>query len=221
VEQLFQSLWYNYCANKGTTSTIYWIEKVGMNRGKFLGALKALVTSNWVTLDTRDNFSSIGLNELKLLQFVSQNELDTVRYSMRFYKYLPYANQSTQHGLATVRVFGKPTERKLSRPGMEIGAKSMFSFDRTALNKHYGMVREEARKGVEKTLQQHPQMADDHANYAEVVDGIIEHLASEDVVCNMGVNYVDSRGRAIKSHLDKVMNPIGFKVARALLVIPD
>jgi len=220
IEEMFQSLWYNYCANKGSTSTLHWMGKCAI-RGEFLGGLRALIQANWVIMDTRQNFSSISLNEQKLLEFVTSSELEEVRFAKRFYKYLPYANTSEQDGMATVHTLGSSTNTKLSRPGMEVGAKSLFSFDRSALNKHFDRIKIEARKGIEETLAKHPQMQHDQANYAEVMDEIISHLATEDVVCNMGVNYVDSRGRAIKSHLSKVMNPIGFKVARALLVIPE
>jgi hypothetical protein len=220
IEEMFHSLWYNYCSNKGSTSTIHWMGKCS-SKAEFLGGLRALIQASWVTMDTRQNFSSISLNELKLLEFVSAEELEEVRFAKRFYKYLPYANTSEQDGMATVRTLGSSTNTKLSRPGMEVGAKSLFSFDRSALNKHFNRIKIEARKGIEETLAKHPQMNDDQANYAEVMDEIISHLATEDIVCNMGVNHVDSRGRAIKSHLSKVMNPIGFKVARALLVIPE
>lgn len=222
IEQMWNSLWFNYCANLGTTSSIYWMEKLGPENTKsYLSALASLQASGWIVMDTRSNFSSIALNTEKLLEYITEEELSEIRYLKRFDKYLPHVDESVQHGLAEVYVKGKPTGRKLSRSGMEVGAKSQFTFDRAALTKHFDVVRADVRKGIENTLEKHPQMADDGANYAEILDGVLEHLANETVVCNMGVNKVDSRGRAIKSHLDKIMNPVGFKMARALLVIPE
>lgn len=221
IESMWHSLWVNYCAKTQGTSTIFWMERAGTEYKKhYLTALKGLQVAGWIQISTKDNYSSAVLSESKLLEFVSSEELAQVRFEKRFVKYLPFASTSTQNGLATVRVNGKATNRKLPRAGMEVGAKSTFSYDRDAMNTDYDLVRKECRKGIEKTLKQHPQMAHDEANYAEVMDSILEYIATTDIQCNMGSNHVDSRGRAIKTNLDKVMNPVGYKVARALLVIP-
>jgi hypothetical protein len=188
----------------------------------FLSCIASLTRSGWVVLDTRMNFQSIKINSLKVLQNVTQDELDSIRLTKRFYKYLPYVDNTEQNGKAVVKVFGKSTARKLDRVGMEVGAKSVFQLDAVAMAEDFDIVRSEARKGIENTLLEHPLMAQDRANYSEVMDEILFHLVENpQEKFNMGVNYVDSRGRAIKSHLSKVMNPIGFKVARALLVIPE
>jgi hypothetical protein len=222
MEQLWQSLWHNYCAKTQGTSSLYWLERLGpINTTNYLSALKGLQDAGWIRMDTRDNYSSIHLCESKLFEFVTEEELLQVRFNKRFLKYLPYTNTSTQSGRSTVFANGKATNRKLNRPGMEIGAKSTFNFDRNALANHFELVKTEARKGIDKTVIKHPTMLDDEANYSDVMDSILEYLLDTDIECNMGINNVDSRGRAIKSHLDKVMNPIGFKVARALLVIPE
>jgi hypothetical protein len=104
---------------------------------------------------------------------------------------------------------------------MEVGAKSLFQFDRKALIRNLEAITEQANKGMKELLTKYPEMQSDEANYGEIVESIIDYLVDNEVTCNMGVNNVDSRGRAIKSHLSKVMNPIGFKVARCLLVIPE
>lgn len=222
VKQMWSSLWHNYCANKGKTSTIYWLERAGPENAKdFLEALKVLQTADWVTIKSSENYSDIQLNEGKLLkQGITLSELDSVRFDKRFDKYLPIEDTSTQDGLAAVRVNGKYTNRKLSRPGMEKGAKSAFTFDRKTLLRHLDAVVGEANKGMNKVLAEFPELKHDEANYAEVVEEIVKYLAVNKVTCNMGINNVDSRGRAIKSALRKVMNPIGFKTARALVTIP-
>jgi hypothetical protein len=221
MESMWHSLWVNYCAKTQGTSTIHWLEVVGTkHKRNYLSALKGLQNAGWIIINTRDNYSSAVLSESKLLEFVSAEELSQVRFEKRFIKYLPFASTSNQNGLATVRVNGKATDRKLPRVGMEVGAKSVFSYDRNAMVRDYDLVRTECRKGIEKTLVKHPQMAHDEANYGEVMDSILEYIATTNIECNMGTNHVDSRGRAIKTNLDKVMNPVGYKVARALLVIP-
>lgn len=222
IERMWQSLWVHYCANKGSTSTIHWLEQVGAEYSReFLQCLNILQQGEWVIINTSDNFSSAMLNEIKLLEFVSEEELTQVRFNKRFEKYLPFANTTTQYGKATVVANQVRTKRKLNRPGMEVGAKSLFSFDRNVLAENFTSIVETANKGMLEVLTKYPEMKSDEANYAEIVEGIIGYLVNNEVVCNMGINNVDSRGRAIKSHLSKVMNPIGFKVARCLLVIPE
>jgi hypothetical protein len=222
VIRMWNSLWLHYCANKGSTSTIYWLEQAGAkNSREFLQCLKILVQGEWLIVTTSDNFSSVMLNEAKLLEHVSEEELTQVRFNNRFEKYLPYADTTTQHGKATVIANKVRTNRKLNRPGMEVGAKSQFQFDRKALARNLEAITKQANKGMKELLTKYPEMQSDEANYGEIVEGIIDYLVDNEVTCNMGVNNVDSRGRAIKSHLAKVMNPIGFKVARCLLVIPE
>ena len=223
IEDMWSSLWSNYCAKMKGTSTIHWMEIAGTaNKNHYISAIKALQNAGWLIIDTRDNYSSVQLADSKLLEFVSEEELTQVRFNKRFVKYLPFASTSSQNGLATVKVNGKPTNRKLPRGGMEVGAKSVFTYDKRAMLEDFDSIKSECRKGIEKTLAKHAKtMALDEANYSEIMDSILDYIATEDVVCNMGTNHVDSRGRAIKSNLDKVMNPVGFKVARALIVIPD
>jgi hypothetical protein len=222
VIRMWASLWVHYCANKGSTSTIYWLEQAGAgNSREFLQCLKILVQGGWLIVETSDNFSSAMLNESKLLEHVSDEELTQVRFNNRFEKYLPYADTTTQNGKASVVANQKRTNRKLNRPGMEVGAKSQFQFDRKALARNLEAITEEANKGMKELLTKYPEMQSDEANYGEIVESIIDYLVDNEVTCNMGINNVDSRGRAIKSHLAKVMNPIGFKVARCLLVIPE
>jgi hypothetical protein len=222
ITRMWNSLWLHYCANKGSTSTIHWLEQAGANNAKeFLLCLNILSQGGWIIIETSDNFSSAMLNEIKLLEHVSEEELTQVRFNNRFEKYLPYTDTTTQNGKASVVANQKRTNRKLNRPGMEVGAKSQFQFDRKALARNLEAITEQANKGMKELLTKYPEMQSDEANYGEVVESIIAYLVDNEVTCNMGVNNVDSRGRAIKSHLGKVMNPIGFKVARCLLVIPE
>ena len=222
MESMWNSLWVNYCAHLKGTSSIYWMEKAGVQyKHEYLKALKGMQNGGWIIITTRDNYSSVVLSTAKLLEFVSEEELTQVRFNKRFVKYLPFASTSSQKGLATVRVNKRTTSSKMLRAGMEVGAKSVFLYDKVALTSDFDIIKTECRKGIEETLAKHPTMGIDEANYSEIMDSILDYISVEDVQCNMGTNHVDSRGRAIKSNLDKVMNPIGFKVARALIVMPN
>lgn len=222
LEQMWHSLWHHYCANLGTTSTIHWIKQAGKGRtAELLSCISILQQGNWIEVHSTDNYSTICLKSDRLLDYVTEDELTQIRFNNRFERYLPTANRTTQHGLATVYANQERTNRKLSRAGMEIGAKSEFHYDQSMLAKHYETVLAESNKGMIKVLDKYPELKNDEANYGDIVEAIIDYLVDNQVTCNMGINNVDSRGRAIKSHLSKVANPIGFKVFRALLVIPE
>ena len=221
LQAMWSSLWHNYCANRSGTSAIYWMEEFGVEYAEhFIACVDNLQNSGWVIVDTTAAYSTITLVESKLLTFVSEEELADIRFSKRFVKYLPYANTTTQHGVAKVRANGKLNGTTLHRPGMEIGAKSTFTYDREALLRNLDDVKAEAGKGMAKVINKYPELLKDPANYGNVVSEIINYVAENEIECNMGVNQCDSRGRAIKSHLSKVANPVGFKAFRALLVIP-
>lgn len=224
LEGLWHSLWHHYCANphQSSTSAISWAEEFGVaHHREYLAALNALQSAGWIVMDTTENWSSVRLNELALLKFVSPEELEDVRFSKRFHKYLPVATFSHNNGIARVRINGKPSELTMYRPGMERGSQSPFYFDREALTANFEDVVGEVNKGMDKVLTRYPELSKDEANYGNVSREIVAYLAEEPLLCNLQYNDVDSRGRAIKGGLRKVFNPIGFKVARALVVIPE
>ena len=222
LQSMWHSMWKHYCANKSSTSTVFWTKQAGAgNTRAFLHCIKILFKSNWIELKTTENYSSIAIKESRLLEFCSLEELDQIRLEVRMVRYLPIVDTTDQHGLGAVYANGVRTDRKLSRPGMQTGAKSVFQIDRTALLNNYEEVLPEVTKGMNKVFLDYPELKSDGANYSEVSEEVLKYLALEDHSFNMGVNNCDSRGRAIKSGLSKVMNPIGFKVARCLLVIPE
>lgn len=219
MEALWSSLWHNYCANEGSTSSIFWLKLFGAeNTEKYIEVIKELIKKGWIETDTNEAFSSIKLSSIKLLEFVSPAELEEIRFAKRFDKYLPVTNKSTQHGVAKVRLNGTSSAKTLQRPGMEIGAKSEFHFDQLSILNNLDAIVEEVNKGIVKTLAKSTKV--DSANYGNVSKEIVEYIATNKITCNMGSNHVDSRGRAIKTGLAKVFNPIGYKTARANLVIP-
>lgn len=222
LQSMFQSLWRHYCANEGDTSLIYWTKQAGPGLTRnFLGAVDILFRYNWVEITYHENYSSIKLAKSKLLEFVNDDELTQIRFNNRFEKYLPHVDTTDQHGKAVVFANQARTSNKLDRPGMQVGAKSVFKLDQRALFANLEEITAEANKGMLELFKKDSTLRNDEANYGDIVESIVEYLVDNSVEFNMGVNNVDSRGRAIKSGLSKVMNPIGFKVARALLVIPE
>ena len=222
LQSMWHSMWKHYCANKSSTSTVFWTVQAGAgNTRVFLHCVKILFKSGWIELKTTENYSSIKLAKSKLLEYVTDEELTQIRFNNRFEKYLPHIDTTNQNGKAAVFVNGQRTDRKLDRLGMEVGAKSTFTLDQQALFTNLEEITPEANKGMLELFKKDSTLRNDEANYGDIVESIVEHLVDNSIEFNMGVNNCDSRGRAIKSGLTKVMNPIGFKVARALLVIPE
>ena len=72
-----------------------------------------------------------------------------------------------------------------------------------------------------KMIIKYPDIIKDQANYREIGTEIVESLIYECGTYNAGPRTSDPRHRDNSGYLDKVGNPVGFKVMRGLLVIPE
>jgi len=68
----------------------------------------------------------------------------------------------------------------------------------------------------------HPQITADHANYRELGTEIVDaYMYAGSTQYNGGPRTSDQRGRNNRGDLSKIGNPVGFKIMRSLLVIPE
>ena len=85
---MFQAVWHNYLINKGPISSAYWHDKFA-NPQVFNIIVMSLSNAGWIksyAIPER-NWLEIHLNEHKLLEFVSHDELEQVRANYKFSKY--------------------------------------------------------------------------------------------------------------------------------------
>lgn len=218
ADKFWNSLWAVYVRNKGTTSSIYWLEQFGEPRAFNVVLLVLKDWINSVAIPAR-NWAEVSLNEDKLLEEFDQNELVAYRKNNKYGKYVLRHKPSQQADLVKVR--GKVQKTGLVRTGFALAANTEFYYDSKALGEHFDGVVQETVKGMAEMRKRYPEIDVDDAAYDVVSETIVTRIMKEPKLYTLGTSYIDSRGRAIKECLSKVANPIGYKCFRALLVIPE
>lgn len=220
AKSMLTALWRNYLTGKGEISGPYWLEKF-QDVKAFNGILKVLSDNKWVVAlsSSAAKFSIIKLNDKKLLEFVSDVELVEIKRQFKYLKYvLDFEEDESTVDVVITNGIAKNTG--LVREGMAKSASTQFSFDSTFADDHYDAIVRNVTKGMAKIREAYPNMSYHSSDYDAVSAEIVHMLLAETNVYNMGFNYIDSRGRAIKSSLAKVGNPIGFKDFRSMMSIP-
>lgn len=233
IENMFSSLWFTYLGkgcrklpNGRMTNTIslpYWAQRIqhplAMNT-----ALKVLAKAGWIWVNTRpnNNWSEAYLCESKLLEYVTQLELDHVRMYGKFNKYkLEFHNLDQDFGAYKMKVGTKIFTVDTPSHGFAKAGKVPFRFDVNAIHNNIDVVVSEVNKGIEKMITKYPNIIDDHANYKEIGKEVVESYMYSDRTYNAGPRTADPRKRNNSGYLNKIGNPVGFKVMRGLLVIPE
>lgn len=216
--KMFKALWFQYLKDKGAISGVYWSERFS-NPSVFNTVLISLSKAGWIkshSIPAR-NWSEIQLNEDKLLQYVSEDELTSVRAHNKFKKYI-LENTPSIKSTAT-RVNGCTKDTGLVREGFMAAGNSAFSYDTEYLEMYAPVIQQNLTKSMDKIAEIYPEMRHDRATYDTISIEIMDYHIHHNGTYTRGNNYNDSRGRAISSSLGKVFNPIGFKDARALIIM--
>ena len=219
-EHMFRALWHNYLKNKGAINIVYWSEQFN-NPTVFNLVLKSLSDAGWITCHSipSRNWAEASLNETKLLEYCTTEELESIRAHNKFKQYRLVNNQSTK--TSATRLNGKVTNTGLVREGFMQAGNTRFTYDQHYMDLYSDSIRLNLTKSMDKIAQMYPHMRHDHASYDSISSDILDyHLTTNDTFTR-GDNYNDSRGRAISSALSKVANPISCKDFRSLLVIPE
>lgn len=218
--RMFEAMWHHYLLNKGSISLPYWSQKFA-NAKIFNLILRELSNTGWIICETipSRNWSEAKLNEDKLLEFVTMKQLEGIRAYHKFKKYMLTNEEATKDNLTKIN--GKIRDTGLKRPGFAKTSKTKFQFDTDTIREYYDIIVEEVNKGMHKVRQFYPEMRTDTASYDSISTTIVDYIINSNETYSSGQFYSDSRGRNISGMLDKVFNPIGFKVARACLLIPE
>lgn len=220
ARKMFEAAWYNYLLNKGTISLPYYAKM--MNHPKAMHRiLKRLSNDGWLVCTTipSRNWSEAQLNEDKLLEYVPMKQLEQIRAYYKYNKYMLKQDLPTKD--ATTRLNGKVRYTGITRRGFYKTGNVQFQFDTEAIKDYYDIIVAEVNKGMSKVRDFFPEMRRDTASYDEVSKSIVDSIILHEGTYSSGQFHSDSRGRNISGMLDKVFNPIGFKVARACLIIPE
>ena len=225
IQAMFGAMWHTYLA-KGAQSPIslpYWAKRIKHPRA-MNQALKLLSDNGWITVSTRpnNNWAEAYLNEFKLLTYVDRQQLDSVRMFHKFSKYqLELHSLDQDFGATKTKSNGKVFNSGLVRNGFAKTGKVPYQFDTVSMLKHKHLVVSEVNKGIEKMILKYPQITHDHANYRELGTEVVDAYIYSNGTYNGGPRTSDPRGRNNRGDLSKIGNPIGFKVMRSLLMIPE
>lgn len=220
ADKLFQALWYQYLKDKGTINSTYWSSRFN-NPFVFNQVIMSLSKAGWLishAIPAR-NWAEMHINEDKLLEFVTQDDLEQIRAFNKHRQYLPTHELSTIDNLTKIN--GKSKSTGLIRTGFMKAGNSQYRYDTQMMQDYSLIIQANLTKSMDKIAQLHPNMRHDRASYDTISIEIFDHLVQSDEVYTRGNNYSDSRGRAISSALSKVANPISQKDFRALLIIGD
>lgn len=225
-QAMFRAMWYRYIAKGPTepTSMTYWAQRI-TNPKLHNQLLRILSDFGWITVSTRpnNNWSEAYINESKLLQYCTKAELDRTRMFYKFSKYkLELHHEDQDYGANVTSVRGKSMNTGLFRPGFAKSGKVKYSFDTQSMYAYETEVTQQINKGISNMIERYPQILEDHANYQELGAEVVQsYIYAEDNLYNAGPRTSDPRGRDNRGDLSKIGNPIGFKIMRSLLTIPE
>ena len=217
IEAFWKAVWFNFL-NDNDTNGLHWYEKLG--RVLYNDLIRRLSHNGWVDSHslTGRKWASVEIVLNKLLEFVTEDELEDVKANYKYSKYILGFNNSTRSN--KVRQNGKVKFTGLIREGFRDVGNTQFGFDMRALEKYEVAVVKNLTKSMDKIRHMYPEMKNTSSSYDSVSAGIYEwHKENELSVFTTGENVSDSRGRAISSALGKVANPISSKDFRSALVI--
>ncbi len=222
IEAMFRALWNAYLLKGPGTpiNTPYWVKRIGNIKLANI-ILKVLSDNQWIVSKSlpNNNWAEAYLNQEKLLQYVTADELTAVRKYKKFRKYMPSYNESTRSTLT--KLGSDYLNTGLVRDGFMATGNSEYSFDTATMEDYKDIVVPLITKGIDKMIGRYPQIVSDLANYKAVSEEIVDALIYENGTYTGGNRTNDPRGRNNRGDLDKIGNPIGFKIMRSLLQIPE
>ena len=206
IEGLWDSICYTFLSDKNT-SAIVWSER--FNDEKFFNRLlKHLCDSKWVISNVSNNYATVELNNDKLKKWLSQEEINTLKYVHKFDHYLLKPTKSTLS--KTVQVGVEWKETGLIREGFMKAGNNRFSYDPIFINKYADFI----AYNIDKDFA--PSMKD--ITYNQIVHALVDYYGKVPGEYTLGNNVCDSRGRSIFQCTKKIFNPVSSKDARASII---
>lgn len=219
AEEMWAAMWRSYLKNKGSVPGPLWANRFN-NAVVYYKFLEYLDSEGWITANSvkARNWSEISIREDKLLEKTTETKLTAVRAQFKFAHFFLSDTESTKNEIARVR--GKKKNIGIKREGFRKTGNTRFQFDTAKIEEYYEPILKESIKSMEKVLKKYPHIEVDDATYHEVCKTCLDYLVVHKGTYTPGQNNIDPRGRDIAGYLSKFFNPVAFKNARALLVIP-
>lgn len=217
INKFWKAIWLNWLCDSDTNG-IHWYDRLGHE--VYNDVVRRLSAHKWIishSISVR-KWASVEINDDKLLEHVTPDELEQVKANFKYKRYLLERREAKASTL--VRQNGKTKRTGLVRTGFRDAGNTQFGYDMNALNKYEEAVKLNLTKSMDKIRQDYPEMKSSASSYDNVSVGIYDwHNNNQLETYTTGENINDSRGRAISQGLKKVANPISSKDFRAALVI--
>ena len=217
IQRFWRAVWFNYL-NNSETNGLRWYEELGAKLYNDL--VRRLSYHGWIVSSSLSGrkWASVELCTDKLLEFVTEDELEGIKAERKYDMYLLGFEEATLS--TSVRQNGDTKHTGLVREGFRDAGNTQFGYDMTALERYEGTVVKNLTKSMDKIRHMYPEMKSTASSYDEVSIGIYEyHKNNAMELYTTGESINDSRGRAISQALKKVANPISSKDFRSCLII--
>ena len=218
ADAMFRAMWHNYLKDKGSISLPYWADRFS-SRDSLNLVLKSLSLAGWIeshAIPAR-NWAEALLRETKLLEYLSQDELDSIRAHHKFSKYK--LDRSTASIDNKVRINGSVKHTGLQRTGFMQASNVQYRYDTATLAEYREAVQLNLIKSMDKIKEIYDDFHSDRATYDTISCELLDYYLTADLTMSNGQNSLDSRGRNIHGCLDKVGNYVSCKDMRASLII--
>lgn len=206
IKGLWDALCFTFLSDKNV-SAIVWYEK--FNNEKFFNKLlKHLCDSGWVISNVSNNYATLEINNEKLKKWLSQEEINNLKYKHKCDHYLMTNSKSTLYN--TVQIGNTWKETGLVRKGFMKAGNNQFSYDQIPINKYAKYIAYNIDKDFHKSTKE--------VTYNEIVNSLVDYYGKVKDTYTLGNNVCDSRGRSIFQCTKKIFNPVSHKDARASLI---
>lgn len=206
IKGIWSALCFTYLSDKNV-SAIVWYEK--FNNEKFFNKLlKHLCDSGWVISNVSNNYATLEINNEKIRKWLSQEEINNLKYKHKCDHYLMTNSKSTLYN--TVQIGNTWKETGLVRKGFMKAGNNQFSYDQTPINKYAEYIAYNIDKDFHKSTKE--------VTYNEIVNSLVDYYGKVKDTYTLGNNVCDSRGRSIFQCSKKIFNPVSHKDARASLI---
>lgn len=217
IKAFWKALWLSYL-NGQEANGVKWYNELGAKL--YNDMTRRLSANGWVTCNALPDrkWLSVMINDDKLLEFVTIDELIDVKCKYKYKKYTMDCKESKASKL--VRQNGQTKRTGLVRYGFRDAGNTEFGFDIEKLKEYEDAVIKNLVKSMDKVREFYPEMQSEDYAYDKVSIGIFELMCLEpSQTYTTGDSISDSRGRAISQCLKSVANPISSKDFRSALVI--
>lgn len=218
ADTMFKALWHNYLKDKGSINLTHWADKFN-NPKAFNIILMSLSKAGWIISHSipNRNWAEAELNEDKLLNYVTSDELESIRAHKKYTQYVQTLKVSNKSTLT--RVNGKTKDTGLVREGFAKSGNTEYKYNQHYMEEYASIIQQNLTKGMDKVAELHPNLRHDRASYDKISTDILEyHLTTNDSFSS-GNRKQDSRGRNIQGVTSTVAGYVGCKDFRALLEI--